>query len=170
VDLKTTMVMTAIFAGIACFTAIAASPIGRADKEAATAAALRFHFGDYLNMDNLSGDDENLPDKVLCLDSDVPLNIGSVAQNLTDTIVKPVPGATCSSETIEGDFRMFIAITNYFGPDGDEAGHLVVKQASCGTTKSCVIDIDGRGSGMRYSVKRFGQTWNVVNARLRWIA
>lgn len=175
-DLRTVMVPTVFFGAIACLTAIASSPIGNPDKEAATAAAVRYDLreyldflGDHLGEDHLANGDEKLPELIICLASDVPLDIDSVAQNLTDAKIKPVPVTACSSETIKGDFGMFTAITNYFGPDGEEAGHLVIVRASCATTKSCVIDIDGRGSGARYWVERSGHTWTVVDGRLRWI-
>lgn len=168
-DLRTITVLSGLFAVIACLTAIASSPIGNPDQEAATAAAVRYHLREFLEFNNLAAGDEKLKEIVICVTSDVPLNISLVSQKLTDTIIRTVPATSCSSKTVEGSFGMFVSITNYFGPDGEAAGHLAVRRVSCATTRRCVIDIDERGSGSRFWVERSGQIWKVMDARLRWI-
>lgn len=168
-DLKTAMVVAVFFAAIAWLTAIASTPVGHPDKEAAVAAALRENLGQGFGKDFLTKGDELLPKLVLCLESEVFLDIDSVARNLSNTIVTPVPIAACSSKTVEGDFGMFTAMTNYFGPVGEAAAHLKVVGVSCSTVASCVVDVDSRGRGERYRVERLGQSWKVADSRLRWV-
>jgi hypothetical protein len=169
VDLKTALTVAIFFVAIGCLTAIASSQIGIPEKEAAVAVAAREYLVENLGKELVSKGDEILPKLVLCLDFRNSLNIDLVSKNLSDTIIKPVPVTACSSKTIEGNFGMFTAITHYSGPEGDEAAHLAVVRVSCQTTKSCEVDIDSRGSGVRYWVERSGQTWKVTDSRLRWI-
>lgn len=159
----------ALFIVLAALTSIASSKTGEPDTNGAVAAALRHHLADRVGSEAIEGKDASFGPLVLCVGSDVPLEMAAIERDLVDTIVEPVAASECTSETIEGDFGMFTAITNYYDAKGHEAAHLEVVRVSCSNTRACIVDIDGRGSGQRYTTRRKGQAWSVVESIMRWV-
>lgn len=159
----------ALFVVLAGLTSIASSKVGEPDVDGAVAAALRQHLTDLAGTDALERKDAEFERVTLCVGGEVPLNIGAVEREFADTIVWPVPESACTSETVEGDFGMFSAITQYHDAEGREAAHLEVAGASCSNTSTCVVDIDSLGAGHRYNVRREGRTWSATEGRWRWV-
>jgi hypothetical protein len=158
----------ALFVILCALTSIASSKIGEPDTNGAVAAAIRHDLTSVAGVDAIEGRDASFGSLVLCIGSAAPLDIAAIARELAGTIIKPVAADACTSETVEGDFGMFNAITNHYVA-GDEAAHLEVARVSCSDTSTCVVDIDRVGSGDRYVAQRKGQVWSVVSTIERWV-
>lgn len=159
----------ALFAAIGFLSAAAAEPQGKPDIEAAIAVAIVAEFSDWVGfnwLDEVQKAGEEVP---LCLSAKVSFNLEAVATHLSDTVVRSFASRDCTSETVEGDFGMFTALTSYYDPNGKDAAHLTIAAATCVSTTQCSIDIDSRGAGMRYMVERKGGKWEVVSQDMRWI-
>lgn len=148
---------------------VASIKFGTPDREAAAAATLKHSLSDMLTEEELTDLDAPLGFAIICIEPEQPLNVRKMAERLSDTIIRPVPVTDCTSETVEGDFVMFSAVTHYYDSSGQEAGHVVVEKVDCRTTSECIIDLDWFGGGDRYLIRRTGSVWNVVHQRIRWI-
>lgn len=157
-----------LFIILAVLTSFASSKAGEPDVDGAVAAALRHHLTDSLDVD-IEGKDASLGPLVLCIGSKVPLRMEAIEADLAGTIVQVVPDRSCTSETVEGDFGMFTALTRYYDAMGREAGHLEIADVSCSGTRTCAVDLDSFSSGERHIVRREGRTWSVVDRRMRWV-
>ena len=160
---------TALSIVLAGLTPIASTKIGEPDTHGAAAMAIKHHLADFVGMETIEGDPASPGPLVLCVGSTMPLEIGAIERDLAGTVIRPVPASACTSESIEGDFGMFSAITKYYDATGNDAAHLEVVGVSCSNTRTCVVDIDDFGSGQRYVTRREGQVWSVVERRMRWI-
>jgi hypothetical protein len=153
---------------IAVLTSFASSKAGEPDANGAVAAAIRHYLTDFVGVDVIAGKD-SLGPLVLCIGSKVPLEMDAIERDFAGTIVRTIPVGSCTSETVEGDFGMFAALTRYYDATGREADHLEIVEVSCANTSMCVVDVDSFGSGDRYVVRREGRTWSVVRRSMRWV-
>lgn len=158
-----------LFIALAALTSVASSKIGEPDVNGAVAAALKHQLTDLLGADAVGGKDAAVEPFALCVESVVSLDMDAIERDFSGTVIQPVPESACTSETIEGDFGMFSAITRYYDARGAEAAHRQVAGASCPDTRTCVVDIDSRGAGERFITRREGQAWSVVERRTRWV-
>ena len=159
-----------VFVFLLCaLTALSSMRFGSANKEAALAAALKAELEWFMGDDLYLTGDSSKDRASLCLESDGGIDIELLSDDLSDTIIRPVPFDLCRRGIEKGNFGMFSAIYHHFGPDGEEAGHLQVIDIECRTSSSCIIDIDGFGSGYRHFVERQDQVWKVEKTRNRWI-
>lgn len=141
-----------------------------ADEPGAVSAAIIAHLEDYIDEDQLKRPPEHkVGDLVLCLSTEIPLDVTAVEDALSGTLIRVVPAKDCTSKTVEGDFGMFIAMTTWFDERGEEAGHLEITKVRCPSVTRCLVDIDSVGAGMTYEVKRSGEGWTITAERLRWI-
>lgn len=154
---------------LAALTSVASSKIGEPDSNGAVAAAIKHYLADFVGMEAIEGEDTSRGPMVLCVGSEVPLHMEAIARDLADTVIRPIAEGACRSETVEGDFGMFTAITNYYDASGAEAAHVTVADVSCENTTTCIVDIDSRGSGDRLEMRRKGRTWFVGERRIRWM-
>ena len=159
----------ALFIVLAALSSIASSKIGDPDTNGAVASALKHYLTELVGPATVEGEDASFGPLVLCLGSTMPLEIEAIGRDLAGTIIQPVPANACTSETIEGDFGMFAAITKYHDATGAEAAHLEVVNVACSNTRTCIVDIDGFGSGDRYITRREGRVWSVVERKMRWV-
>ena len=157
------------FALIASASSVASQKFGTPDREAAVAAALKETLGEYFNSEVMHQADPPLGFAVMCVESKIDLDVSAIANNLSKTIIRPVPVDSCTSQTVEGDFGMFTALTTYYDDRGKEAGHFEVANVACKSTSECIVDLDFRGWGERFLVERKGATWEVLQRRNRWI-
>lgn len=158
--------MFVVFAGL---TSLASQKIGQADKDGAVAAAIKDEMEQLLGSEVVEGKDPSTDLLLLCIESKVPLSTEAIAQDLAGTIIRPIPVDRCTSKTVEGDFGMFSALTYYYDAKGNEAGHLKVATVSCPSSRTCIVDLDGGGSGRRYSLRRDGQVWSVLDSTTTWV-
>lgn len=158
--------VSVLFLVLAGLTSLASSKVGVPDTDGAIAAAVERQLTDAIGADTLHAYPGPL---VLCVASTAPLNMAAMVRDLAETAIRPVPLEECTSETIEGDFGIFSALTTYYGPTGGEAAYLKVVSASCSTSSTCVVDIDTFGSGYRYRARRNGRVWTVVDKKRRWV-
>lgn len=158
-----------LFIILAALTSIASPRSGEPDTSGAVAAVLKYHLADFVGMKTIEGKGTSHGPLVLCLASKAPLEIEAIGRDLAGTVIAPVPANTCTSETIEGDFGMFTAITKHYDAMGDEVAYLEVVGVSCPSTRRCIVDIDDFGSGHRYEMRREGRAWLVAGRSERWI-
>lgn len=158
-----------LFIVLCALTSIASAKIGEPDIDGAVASAIKHHLADYVGMDVIEGSEPSLGPLVLCVESRVPLKIAAIKLDLAETVIEPVPVSACRSERLEGDFGMFTAITKYYDATGNDAAHLKVVGVSCSNTRTCVVDIDDFGAGQRYTTRRDGPVWSVVESQERWV-
>lgn len=158
--------LSVILAGL---TSIASTPAEEPDVEGAVATALEHHLTDYAGVGSIDAKDSAFERIALCVGTKVPLAFDPIERHFAGTVVVPIPDEACTSETIEGDFGMFSAITRYRDTTGREAGHLELEAVSCSSSRSCQVDIDTFGSGVRYAVRRERGTWSVVGKGMRWV-
>jgi hypothetical protein len=141
-----------------------------ADKDGAVAVAILASLGDYIEEDQLRHPPEQqIGDLVLCLDTEISLDIVAIQRALSGTLIRVLPAKNCTSKTVEGDFGMFTAMTTWFDENGEEAGHLQIANVHCPTGTRCLVDIDSVGAGMTYEARRSGKSWSVTGESLRWI-
>ena len=159
----------ALFAALLGMTAVSSQRVGAADGDAVVAAAVRQELSGLIGEEMIIGRGEITDPLYLCLSSEVPLEVGRVASELSATIIRPVPIRDCTSKTIHGNFGMFSAVTDYFAPNGDEAFHLTIAGVKCRALHECFVDIDAVGWGQRYSLERTGGDWRVTSVRNRWV-
>lgn len=168
-DRQTAIVMTALCILLAGLSSVASKPIGHPDQSGAIAAAIENQFTEWLGVESITRGVTSLPATTLCLDSKRPLDIAAIAHAMGDTVITTVPVSECTSETVEGNFGMFTALTTYYDRSGEEAAHIEIADIRCTTTSACTVDIDSRGSGMRYEMERRGSVWHARKAWMRWI-
>lgn len=141
-----------------------------ADEAGAVSAALIAQFEEYAPANELKSPP---PDKVgnvaLCLLAKRPLDVAEVSRRLAGTLVRVIPAEDCTSKTVEGDFGMFTALTTWYDARGEEAANFEIDQVRCFSLRRCIVDIDGRGAGMRHEVVQTGRNWSVTKSDLRWI-
>lgn len=158
-----------LFAAIAGLSSVASIKTGNADTSGAVAQALKEHFRAWVGSEGLEKGNANLPEFTLCLESEVALDIDAIVSKLSETVIRPSPVGDCTSETVEGDFGMFSAMTTYYDSSGQQAAHVEIARVHCATSTSCLVDIDDFGAGMSYLMRRNGREWRMVEHRLRWI-
>ena len=158
-----------LFSLLGVATSLASQKTGTPDRDAAVAAALQEGLSDFMTDSEIY--DKNPPYGfiVMCIESRIDLNIPAISSHLSETIIRPIRTETCTTNTVQGDFGMFTAMTNYYDPTGAEAGRVEVVGAKCVSTSECVVDLDFRGSGERYVVRRKGSNWGVTHRNVRWI-
>ena len=157
------------FGGAACLALLASCRSVEADTEAAVAGAIKTSLEEWVGADVIGGAEASQGLITICLEHKDPLDVAAVAENLSGTIIRPIPVVDCSSETIEGNFGMFAAVTNYFAPDGTEAGHLEIAKVDCPTPTMCVVEIDSLGSGDSYRMERRAGHWKTTKQWNRWV-
>ena len=167
-DWRQALSIALIFGAVALLSGIASRKIGDPDTSGAVAAAVSEHYSSWIGVAGVKGDSA-LPPLTLCLESKTPLNLEAVAGHLAHTIIRAIPIIACRSERVEGDFGMFASITRYYDFTGEEAAHLEIAKVACSNTTTCQVDIDDRGAGMTYELKRRGQEWQAVGRHTRWI-
>jgi hypothetical protein len=141
-----------------------------ADEPGAVSAAIIAHLEDYIDEDQQKRPAEHkVGDLVLCLSTEIPIDVAAVADALSGTLIRAILAKDCTSKTVEGDFGMFTAMTTWFDERGEEAWHLEITRVRCPSVTRCLVDIDSVGAGMTYEARRSGEFWSVTGERLRWI-
>ncbi len=158
-----------LMAGLGVLSSFASTKTGTPDREAAVAAALKGTLEEYLSEDEMMDRDPPLGFIAMCVENELDLSVDRIAAHLSQTIIRPIPVADCTSKTVEGDFGMFVALTTYYDQNGEEAGHFKVANADCATTSDCIVDLDWRGGGDRHIMKRHGSVWKTIRSRNRWV-
>lgn len=158
-----------LFIVLVGMTNVASQRVGSADRETVAAATVRHVLTEIIGEDTIQGRGEVTDPLYLCLSSEVDVDVKRIASELASTIIRPIPVKECASNRVEGDFGMFGAMTYYYAPNGEEAGHLTIAELKCATPSECMVDIDMVGWGERYSLKQTGGEWKVSDQRNRWI-
>lgn len=135
----------------------------------AVAAALENHLAASVGLKPEEWRGAGIENLQTCLDSKVLIDVPAIRDKLTYSVLDPIPAAACSSETIEGDFGMFTSRTDYFFPDGTQAGYLRIGDVRCAASIDCEIDIDDYGFGNSYRMVFGSDGWKVVEVKQRWI-
>lgn len=161
--------VVALAVAVGLLSSLASTKSGTPDREAAVAAALQSSMKEFLPGDEMYEVDPRFGYVVICLESEVRLDTDRVADRLGETVIRPVPVSECVKETVYGDFGMFIALDTYFDRNGKESAHVKVADVECATTSDCIVDLDWRGNGESFVVKRRGQTWQVTEQKMRWV-
>lgn len=141
-----------------------------ADGAGAVSAALVAELGEFIDESELKNPPADMVgDLSLCLDAKTEIDLADVDRDLAGTLIRVIPAKRCTSKTVEGDYGMFTALTTWYDESGKEAGHLEIEAVQCQSVRSCLVDIDSHGSGMRYEVERVGDRWSVTARRMRWV-
>lgn len=141
-----------------------------ADREAATAVAIYNFIAEWIPGEEvLHGRKDYQGDLQVCTDGLNDLDLGKIAKGLEQTIIRPVSITACNSETVEGDFGMFTALTYYFAPDGEEAAYVKIDKIECPTMTRCIVDLDYHGGGVRYLIQKDGSGWEMAGGYMRWV-
>lgn len=170
-DLRNLGVLAGITALVAGTVWLAETLDRKTEITESTAAAIRAEFSFFVDFVEDPAERKALSEKPvsLCIESNVALDFSLLEDRLATSFLRPVPVIGCKSRTVEGDFGMFVAMTDWFDETGEEAGQLKIKAVQCSTERRCIVDIDSIGSGMRYEVERSGGKWTVTGSENLWI-
>ncbi len=110
-----------------------------------------------------------ISDWSICLESKMPINVGAINKALSHTILTTHKVSDCTSKTTEGDFGMFNAMTDYFDPSGERAGHLIIQKITCPKADYCLVEIDTFSDGYEYKMRLVHGRWQYVDKDIIWV-